>query len=285
MRQETQQVEPAAPAVVVPPASWLVAVALGIVYVVWGSTYLAIRVVVEDLPPMASASWRYFVAALLLGAILAVRSGVRRLLVTRRELLGCAILHGPHVRNFIDAYRRLAIADAAVLVRSEDELSDALVATMAPDRAAAMAASAWEVVSEGAAVTDTVIAAIAAVRPIRPAAVLVPIIERDELSVLFTQRTAHLADHAGQISFPSAFTPCRSAAATSGARPRVSFGICMNGCIENDRASIGFRTALLANASAAMSALPQKRTFVSALSMSALCQKRTSFLTVRERNC
>jgi 8-oxo-dGTP pyrophosphatase MutT (NUDIX family) len=47
-----------------------------------------------------------------------------------------------------------------------------------------------------------VVAAIAAVRPIRPAAVLVPIIERDELSVLFTERTAHLADHAGQISFP-----------------------------------------------------------------------------------
>lgn len=77
-------------------------------------------------------------------------------------LLGCAILHGPHVRNFIDAYRRLAIADAAVLVRSEDELADALVATMAPDRAAAMASSAWEVVSEGAAVTDTVMAAIGA---------------------------------------------------------------------------------------------------------------------------
>jgi 8-oxo-dGTP pyrophosphatase MutT (NUDIX family) len=47
-----------------------------------------------------------------------------------------------------------------------------------------------------------VIAAIAAVRPMRPAAALVPIIERDEPSVLFTQRTAHLADHAGQISFP-----------------------------------------------------------------------------------
>jgi hypothetical protein len=37
-----------------------------------------------------------------------------------------------------------------------------------------------------------VIAAIAAVRPIRLAAVLVPIIEREQLSVLFTQRTAHL---------------------------------------------------------------------------------------------
>lgn len=47
-----------------------------------------------------------------------------------------------------------------------------------------------------------VAAAIAAVRPIRLAAVLVPIIDRDEPSMLFTQRTAHLRDHAGQISFP-----------------------------------------------------------------------------------
>jgi 8-oxo-dGTP pyrophosphatase MutT (NUDIX family) len=45
-------------------------------------------------------------------------------------------------------------------------------------------------------------AAIAKVRPIRPAAVLVPIVERAEPSVLLTQRTAHLKDHAGQISFP-----------------------------------------------------------------------------------
>jgi hypothetical protein len=47
-----------------------------------------------------------------------------------------------------------------------------------------------------------VVAAIAAVRPVRLAAVLVPIIELDEPNVLFTQRTAHLNDHAGQISFP-----------------------------------------------------------------------------------
>ena len=36
-----------------------------------------------------------------------------------------------------------------------------------------------------------------------PAAVLVPVIERPEgLTVLFTQRTSHLNDHAGQVSFP-----------------------------------------------------------------------------------
>jgi 8-oxo-dGTP pyrophosphatase MutT (NUDIX family) len=32
--------------------------------------------------------------------------------------------------------------------------------------------------------------------------VLVPIVDRDEPTVLFTQRATHLPDHAGQISFP-----------------------------------------------------------------------------------
>jgi 8-oxo-dGTP pyrophosphatase MutT (NUDIX family) len=40
-------------------------------------------------------------------------------------------------------------------------------------------------------------------KPLRPAAVLVPLVDRPEgLSVLLTQRTAHLHDHAGQVSFP-----------------------------------------------------------------------------------
>lgn len=38
---------------------------------------------------------------------------------------------------------------------------------------------------------------------LRPAAVLVPVMKRDDgLTILFTQRTDHLYDHAGQISFP-----------------------------------------------------------------------------------
>ena len=40
-------------------------------------------------------------------------------------------------------------------------------------------------------------------REILPAAVLVPVVRRENgLTVLFTRRTAHLNDHAGQISFP-----------------------------------------------------------------------------------
>src|SRR5437764_7345646 len=43
---------------------------------------------------------------------------------------------------------------------------------------------------------------IAQERPIRPAAVLIPIVEHAQPTVLLTQRAAHLNDHAGQISFP-----------------------------------------------------------------------------------
>ena len=40
-------------------------------------------------------------------------------------------------------------------------------------------------------------------REVRPASVLVPLVVRDDgVRVLLTQRTAHLTDHAGQISFP-----------------------------------------------------------------------------------
>jgi 8-oxo-dGTP pyrophosphatase MutT (NUDIX family) len=35
-----------------------------------------------------------------------------------------------------------------------------------------------------------------------PAAVLIPLIVHKELTVLFTQRTAHLKNHSGQVSFP-----------------------------------------------------------------------------------
>lgn len=70
----------------------MVAVALGIVYVVWGSTYMAIRVAVRHLPPLESAGWRYLSAAVILGAVLALRGGWRRLKVERRELLGSAVM-------------------------------------------------------------------------------------------------------------------------------------------------------------------------------------------------
>jgi drug/metabolite transporter (DMT)-like permease len=73
-----------------PPPAWQVWTALWLVYVVWGSTYLAIRYVVETLPPLVSAGARFSVAAVLLAGWLAVRRGRAGFRASRRELLGAA---------------------------------------------------------------------------------------------------------------------------------------------------------------------------------------------------
>jgi drug/metabolite transporter (DMT)-like permease len=63
--------------------------ALLVVYVVWGSTYLGIKIVVETMPPLLSGGARFLVAGALLAAILALRGTSLR--VTRRELGGAAL--------------------------------------------------------------------------------------------------------------------------------------------------------------------------------------------------
>jgi 8-oxo-dGTP pyrophosphatase MutT (NUDIX family) len=50
--------------------------------------------------------------------------------------------------------------------------------------------------------TDHMLQIIAREQPIRPAAVLIPVVDHPQPTVLLTQRAAHLNDHAGQISFP-----------------------------------------------------------------------------------
>jgi drug/metabolite transporter (DMT)-like permease len=62
--------------------------ALLVVYVVWGSTYLGIKIAVETLPPLLAGGSRFAVAALLLAAVLAWRRTSLR--VTRAELVACA---------------------------------------------------------------------------------------------------------------------------------------------------------------------------------------------------
>ncbi len=56
--------------------------------------------------------------------------------------------------------------------------------------------------SSGDPGNDLMLQIIAQERPIRPAAVLIPIVDHAQPTVLLTQRAAHLNDHAGQISFP-----------------------------------------------------------------------------------
>jgi 8-oxo-dGTP pyrophosphatase MutT (NUDIX family) len=50
--------------------------------------------------------------------------------------------------------------------------------------------------------TDRMLEIVAREQPVRPAAVLIPVVDHPEPTVLLTQRAAHLNEHAGQISFP-----------------------------------------------------------------------------------
>ena len=73
-------------------ATWKVWTALGLVYVLWGSTYLAIRYAVETLPPMLSAGGRFGLAGLLLAGWLAFRRGRAGFRATGRQLLNAAVV-------------------------------------------------------------------------------------------------------------------------------------------------------------------------------------------------
>jgi drug/metabolite transporter (DMT)-like permease len=68
-------------------------IALGVVYVVWGSTYLGIRYMVESMPPLTSAGLRFAVAGVLLGVVLVALRGWRVLRMSRAQL-GTAVLLG-----------------------------------------------------------------------------------------------------------------------------------------------------------------------------------------------
>ena len=73
------------------PPGWLVWLALGTIYIIWGSTYLAIRVMVETVPPLLGAGFRFFIAGLVFYAFLALRRGVRAVRFTPRELLAAGV--------------------------------------------------------------------------------------------------------------------------------------------------------------------------------------------------
>ena len=74
------------------PAAWRVWTFLSVIYVVWGSTYLAIRVMVETVPPLLGAGFRFLLAGFLMLAFLAVRNGWSFVRPTRRELVGSLVM-------------------------------------------------------------------------------------------------------------------------------------------------------------------------------------------------
>ena len=68
--------------------------ALWTVYLVWGSTYLAIRYMVDTVPALLGSGARFALAGLLFAAFLLVSRGARALRIGPRELAGCAAVGG-----------------------------------------------------------------------------------------------------------------------------------------------------------------------------------------------
>jgi drug/metabolite transporter (DMT)-like permease len=72
------------------PRKLQVVIAFGLVYVLWGSTYLAIRIVVEHLPPLMMGALRATTAGVLMLSFRAARG--HRIRVGRRDLLRLALI-------------------------------------------------------------------------------------------------------------------------------------------------------------------------------------------------
>ncbi|MEV1060599.1 EamA family transporter [Micromonospora chalcea] len=75
-----------------PTRTALIWTALVLVYLLWGSTYLGIRVAVESLPPLISAAMRFAGAAVVLAVVLRLRRGPGVLRVPVRRVGSAALI-------------------------------------------------------------------------------------------------------------------------------------------------------------------------------------------------
>jgi drug/metabolite transporter (DMT)-like permease len=94
-------------------------IALGTVYVLWGSTYLGIELVGETIPPLFGVGVRFLAAASLMFAFTLWRRGARALRVGRSELASCALigvlLPGSNAMLFV-AERRVPTGIASLII-------------------------------------------------------------------------------------------------------------------------------------------------------------------------
>jgi drug/metabolite transporter (DMT)-like permease len=74
------------------PSTLALATGLLAVYVIWGSTYLGIRIAIETMPPFLMVAVRFVVAGLLMIGVDLVRSPHARHLPTNREIRDAAIV-------------------------------------------------------------------------------------------------------------------------------------------------------------------------------------------------
>jgi drug/metabolite transporter (DMT)-like permease len=72
--------------------AWQVWTGLWIVYIVWGSTYLAIRVADRTLPALLTSGARFLLAGTIVYLAVALRRGHAAVRVTGRQVLACAVV-------------------------------------------------------------------------------------------------------------------------------------------------------------------------------------------------
>ena len=72
--------------------AWQVWVALTVVYLVWGSTYLGMRVMVETIPPLLGSGIRFLAAGVVLYPFLVVRRGWAGVRVGIREAAASSLV-------------------------------------------------------------------------------------------------------------------------------------------------------------------------------------------------
>ena len=87
------------PTLKAPSRTSLIWVGIAILYVVWGSTYLGIRIAVETIPPFLLAGTRFGLAGLVILGVALIRRRGRIPFPTRRELrdmtiIGAALMAG-----------------------------------------------------------------------------------------------------------------------------------------------------------------------------------------------
>jgi drug/metabolite transporter (DMT)-like permease len=70
----------------------LVGAGLLVIYVVWGSVFVAVRFVVQDVPALLSIGVRYVAGGLLLASFISARRGIAAMRSSRRAVLGCLVL-------------------------------------------------------------------------------------------------------------------------------------------------------------------------------------------------
>jgi len=94
-------------------------IALGTVYLIWGSTYLGIKLAGETIPPLFAAGTRFVAAGLLMAGFAAIRRGASVFRISRAAIGACiligALLPGANAVLFV-AERHVPTGVAALII-------------------------------------------------------------------------------------------------------------------------------------------------------------------------